>query len=115
MRDEDKREDRRDDRQGERLRKWSRRKIFHPVELRIGGGSRRAHLLDLSAGGALAHCRNPPTTGASLVLVIGGALHTASVVWQDGLRFGLAFRFRLDRAEIDRIVAQATVAVGLTL
>ncbi len=98
-----------------RLRTAPRRKIFHPVELRLGGLSRRAHLLDLSPGGALAHCSDPPAAGASIILVIGGVLHTASVVWQDGLRFGMAFRFRLDTAEIDRIVAQATVAVSLAL
>lgn len=85
------------------LRQWSRRKIFHPVELRLGGLSRRAHLLDLSPGGALAHCSDPPSTGSSLILVVGGMLHSASVVWQNGPRFGVAFRFRLDPAEIDRI------------
>lgn len=102
-----------DKNQVRRLRGEPRRKIFHPVELRAGGPARRAHLLDLSAGGALAHCADPPATGASIILVIGEALHAASVVWRDGLRFGMAFRFDLSAAEIDRVLAQATIPVSV--
>lgn len=102
-----------DSKQVRRLRGAPRRKIFHPVELRAGGNARRAHLLDLSAGGALAHCVDPPAAGVSIILVIGEVAHAASVMWRDGLRFGMAFRFHLSAAEIERVTAQATIPVNV--
>jgi len=37
-----------------------RRKIFQATEMRFGGTRVRVHVLDLSAGGALAHHATPP-------------------------------------------------------
>lgn len=96
------------------MRGRPRQKIFEPVELRIGTDTRRAHLLDLSAGGAQAHCADPPEAGASLILMVGEVPHIASVVWSAGTRFGMAFRFGLSNAEIDRVIGQQSTGLALS-
>lgn len=90
---------------GHPLRAHPRRKVFHPVELRAAGRSSRAHILNLSGGGALAYCADPPCVGTALVFTFGKTTHSASVVWQKGRRFGVAFQFQLSDAAIDQVIA----------
>lgn len=91
------------------LRARPRRKVFQPIQLRDSEGTRRGHLLDLSGSGALAYCTQPPEIGAAVVVTLGSVEHTASVVWRDGRRFGVAFVFRLSDREIERVIDQETV------
>ena len=88
------------------LRARPRLKVFHTVEIRHAGGTVRGHLLDLSGGGALAYCAQPPTVGADILVMLGDRLHSGTVVWRDGRRFGIAFAFRMTDAEIDHVIAQ---------
>jgi hypothetical protein len=86
------------------LRGQPRRKIFQPVDMQAAGQAVRAHLLDLSASGALVHSTTPPAPGTPLRLTIGGAVRTARVVWRDGVRFGIAFALPLDAADVARVL-----------
>lgn len=81
-----------------------RHKIFQPVDMRADGRALRAHLLDLSASGALVHSATAPAPGTPLRLTIGGAERTARVIWCDGVRFGIAFTRPLDEAEVARVL-----------
>ena len=86
------------------LRAKPRLKTFHPVELRDEAGPSRAHLLDLSATGALVHREEPPAPGAVVRIGIAGAPRPAKVVWQDGKRFGVAFTASLRDDEVVQVV-----------
>ena len=79
-----------------------RRKIFQPIEIHAGSRPLRAHLLDLSAGGARVHSVTAPAPGTALRLTIGGSVRAARVVWREGVRFGIAFARPLCDAEIGR-------------
>ncbi len=82
-----------------------RYKLFKPIELSCAGQAIRAHLLDLSSTGALAHAETPPPVGARVRVSAGFPLGTAKVIWANGKRFGIAFNLRLDAAQIDRAIA----------
>jgi len=84
------------------LRARPRLKVFQPVEIYAGVAPLRAHLLDLSVSGALVHSSAAPAPGTPLRLRIGGLVRTARVVWQDGLRFGIAFALPLLETEVER-------------
>lgn len=68
-----------------------RHKLFEPVEIIVDGQSSRAHLLNISATGALVHSATPPATGASVKLKLPGAERLALVVWGEASRFGVSF------------------------
>ncbi len=82
------------------LRRHPRRSIFRPVAVHTGATPLRADLLDLSASGALIHSAEAPPAGTVLRLALGGAMRAARVVWQDGVRFGIAFARPLHDAEL---------------
>ncbi|WP_311268930.1 PilZ domain-containing protein [Sphingobium sp. WCS2017Hpa-17] len=84
---------------GMRPRSAARHKLFEPLAIRHGGLSCRAHMLDLSVGGALLHADHPPPVGAA-VLIEGPELTAgAHIVWTRGKRFGIRFDMPLcDRA-----------------
>jgi len=86
------------------LRGQQRRKVFQPVEIQSGGDVLRAHLLNLSASGALVHSHSAPAPGAPLRLTLDGSVRTARVVWRDGVRFGIAFALPLGEAEVERVL-----------
>ncbi len=86
------------------LRGQPRRKIFQPVDLHAAGRALRAHLLDLSASGALVHSTTAPAPGTPLRLTLDGSVRTARVVWREGVRFGIAFALPLGEAEVARVL-----------
>eukprot|EP01035_Chromulina_nebulosa_P031148 gene31148-41498_t len=77
-----------------------RRSIFKPVAVHAGATALRADLLDLSVSGAMIHGADAPPAGTVLRLALGGAMRGARVVWQDGVRFGIAFARPLRDAEL---------------
>ncbi|MDH7974975.1 PilZ domain-containing protein [Sphingomonas sp. AR_OL41] len=89
-----------DDHDVRNLRGHPRRSIFRPVAIQAGATPLRANLLDLSASGALVHSTDAPPAGTALRLTLGGAMRAARVVWQDGVRFGIAFARPLRDAEL---------------
>ncbi|HUD95712.1 PilZ domain-containing protein [Sphingobium sp.] len=85
-------------------RRAVRLKLFEPVVLRVHGVAERAHLLDLSATGALAHCEQPPYTGDA-VRIEGETLSiTGRVMWVLGKRFGIHFDRTLTDTMVLRVV-----------
>jgi PilZ domain len=91
------------------LRRQPRLKVFQPIEIHVGTTPLRAHLLDLSASGALVHSTTAPATGTPLRLTLGGLVRTARVVWRDGVRFGIAFTVPLCETEVERALAPAVI------
>ena len=57
-----------------RLRETPRLKLFEPTEMDGPGGTVRAHILDLSATGALVHAVRPPCVGEHVQLRVAGIL-----------------------------------------
>lgn len=88
-----------------RLRETPRLKLFEPTELNGPQGRVRAHLLDLSATGALVHAAQPPRPGDHVQVRIAGALRYSRVMWVDDRKFGVAFRLPLASADIDTVLA----------
>ena len=85
-------------------RRATRLKLFEPVLLRVQGEEVRAHLLDLSMTGALAHCDSPPRIGER-VLIEANALGVAGrVMWVRAKRFGVHFDLPLPQITVDRVV-----------
>ncbi|KKW92353.1 MULTISPECIES: PilZ domain-containing protein [Sphingobium] len=68
-----------------------RHKMFEPVALHFGGMAARAHFLDLSCSGALAHCETPPAAGTFLTVEGQGQEASGRVIWANGKRFGIQF------------------------
>lgn len=102
------------------LRGKPRIKLFEPTELRTGLGAARAHLLNLSATGALVHTATPPPPGTTVHLRVGDTTRAARVVWAQGSRIGTAFRVPLADREVDALVsacrahvAQVSARVGV--
>lgn len=87
------------------LRGQPRRKVFQPVDLIVGTAPLRAHLLDVSASGALVHSKDAPAPGSSVRLTIDGLLRMARVVWREGPQFGIAFLVPLRDAEVEHLLA----------
>lgn len=75
-----------------------RHKMFGPVALRFGGTAMRAHFLDLSCSGALAHSEAPPAAGTLLTVEALGQEAAGRVMWRKGKRFGIQFNRPLTQA-----------------
>tara|TARA_R110000868_G_scaffold256565_2_gene513354 strand:- start:144 stop:440 length:297 start_codon:yes stop_codon:yes gene_type:complete len=82
----------------------TRLKLFEPVLLRVQGLPVRAHLLDLSMTGALAHSDNPPQVGDHVVIEASALSVAGRVMWVRAKRFGIHFDFPLPQPTIDRVV-----------
>ena len=74
-----------------------RHKMFGPVALHFGGTEARAHFLDRSCSGALAHCETPPSAGALVMVEAVGVQASGRVMWAEGKRFGIRFSQPLTR------------------
>ena len=85
-------------------RRATRLKLFEPVLLRVQGLPVRAHLLDLSMTGALAHSDNPPQVGDHVVIEASALSVAGRVMWVRAKRFGIHFDFPLPQPTIDRVV-----------
>ena len=86
------------------LRVASRLKVFQPVELHTDKGCVRAHLLNVSATGALVHTPSPPDPGSVVKLTINGGLRAARVVWTDGARLGISFARALLETQVQQLI-----------
>lgn len=91
----------------EQRRHAARRKTFEPVALSFGGIEARAHLLDLSCSGALAHCEKPPAAGSYVSVRAPGFLSSGRVMWAKGKRFGIQFSQPLDQLDVDALIRHA--------
>jgi hypothetical protein len=89
-----------------RLRETPRLKLFEPTEMSGPNGSIRAHILDLSATGALVHAVRPPSVGDHVQLRIAGASRYSRVMWVEDRKFGVAFRLPLAAADIDAVLGR---------
>lgn len=82
----------------------ARRKMFEPVTLCFGGTQLRAHFLDLSCSGALAHCETPPATGYYVNVGARGLETSGRVMWVKGKRFGIQFSQPLTQRDTDTLI-----------
>lgn len=95
------------------LRGKPRLKLFQPTEMRgPDGATRRAHLLDLSATGALVHAADPPAVGGEVALRLSNAPRPGRVMWVDGRRFGVQFRSPLTDAEVEDALSTQAATVA---
>lgn len=95
------------------LRAKPRSKLFQPTELCDAAGAiRRAHLLDLSATGALVHATEPPQPGGMIQLTLGGTPRSCHVMWVEDRRFGVRFRTPLTDAQVADILATQAALVA---
>jgi hypothetical protein len=92
---------------GAKPRIAARHKMFEPVALRLRGTPMRAHILDLSTTGALAHCDHPPQSGDRVWIEAQGVAAVAHVVWVRAKRFGLHFDVPLSEATVQQVVRGA--------
>lgn len=102
------------------MRATPRYKLFQPTEMVSDGQTRRVHLLNVSAGGALIFAAEPPMPGAMLRLECGSHSLEARVAWRTERRFGVAFITPLDEGQVseliaaqDALVAAASRRIGL--
>lgn len=95
------------------LRAAPRYKLFQPTELVLEGGVARAHILNISAGGALIFASNPPAPGAVLGLQCDGQTLRARVAWNKNGRFGVAFLNPLTDHYVSGLVAAQDAAVAV--
>lgn len=94
------------------LRAAPRYKLFQPTEISVAGETRRAHVLNLSAGGALLYAMDPPASGTKVLVLCGGRLLSARVAWREDRRFGLVFLTPLANAEISKVVAAQNALIS---
>jgi hypothetical protein len=95
----------------EQRRSAARHKLFEPVTMEVHGMPFRAHLLDLSCSGALAHAEMPPLPGGRLVTMLSGFAMRGRVIWVRGKRFGLRFDHCLSGAMVDRLIGMGDPAL----
>ena len=89
----------------QRLRARPRLKLFEPTVMRDGAHEAKIHLLDLSATGALAHAAIPPRASARVLVTLGTENRTATVIWVEGHRFGIAFTVPLTDHQVAATIA----------
>jgi hypothetical protein len=90
---------------GAHLRSTPRYKLFQPSEMSTEGATRRVHLLNLSAGGALIYASEPPPPGTTLRLYCAARFVAARVAWRDERRFGVAFITPLADTVVSEVIA----------
>jgi hypothetical protein len=88
-------------------RATARHKLFEPVSMRVDGLPVRAHLLDLSRSGALAHADTMVLSGSRVELEGIGILTPARIIWVRDRRFGLRFDNWLSETLVAMIVEGA--------
>lgn len=84
-------------------------KTFIPSALHSDGASRRCHILNLSAAGALLHVGITPRVHGSIELEIAGDLVAGSVVWERAARLGIRFDRSISHDHIDRCLNHVTI------
>lgn len=84
-----------------------RRKMFEPVALTWGDVEVRAHFLDLSISGALAHSETPPVVGRYISIEALGLRASGRVMWVKAKRFGIQFSEPLAQEDMDLLIGPA--------
>jgi hypothetical protein len=79
----------------------TRHKVFLLGTIVHDGRIERAHVLDISHGGAKLHCAAPPPPGARIELAIGDFHVRAEVRWVTQQRLGIRFDHRLSLRALD--------------
>lgn len=85
-------------------RRVVRHKMFGPVALLFRGQTVRAHFLDLSCAGALAHSEMPPGVGTFLRIEAADLLASGRVIWTMGKRFGIQFSEPLAESTMQALI-----------
>jgi hypothetical protein len=75
------------------------------------GAPFRAHLLDISCSGALAHADTPPLPDARLRIDVMGFSLAARVMWVNAKRFGIRFDALLSDDQLDRLLDATDIVV----
>lgn len=103
-----------------RMRAAPRTKLFQPTEMTAGAEAKRAHLLDVSTGGAQVHAAEPPPLGSTVRIMCGGDARLGRVVWRHGRRFGAVFLTPLSDAQVSalldeqrRVIEEASRRIGV--
>jgi PilZ domain len=86
-------------------RKSKRFRVFQQATLIDGRGSRRVHILDLSATGLRAHAEKPPQPGQLFTLQFRGTSVIARAIWSAGADFGVEFVTPLDEQALDKNIS----------
>jgi hypothetical protein len=94
------------------LRATPRYKIFKPTEIMLRGVAARAHILNLSAGGALVFASDPPSPGEILSLRCGNHALSAQVAWKNENRVGVVFLSPLTETHVREFIAAQDAAVA---
>lgn len=87
-----------------RLRGKPRFKMFQPIRVMCNGAQLRAHLLDLSATGALIHSTALLEPGAAIVVELGSWSRAARVEWRRDDKAGIRFVQGMADAEVKHLV-----------
>lgn len=85
-------------------RRTARHKLFEPIALSVRGQAIRAHLLDLSSTGALAHSETPPPLNAFVTINASGVTAMGRVMWISSKRFGVQFSEPLSETMMNALI-----------
>lgn len=88
----------------DRPRSAPRHKVFIPTEIILSTGEMRAHLINVSLSGALAHAVPAPACDELIQVAMCGTQVAARVRWVDGPRFGLSFALPLSPALLKQVL-----------
>lgn len=80
-----------------------RRKTFELVGLQLDAVCHRAHMLNLSAGGACVHARCTLRVWQTVTVTVRGRVLPGRISWIAGDRCGVRFTTALSAAEVDAI------------
>lgn len=80
-----------------------RRKVFQPAALRVGAAPVKAHVLDISLGGARLHCAARCAPGAAVEVSACAVTVRGRIMWRVGDRLGIRFDRLLGDGEIDSL------------
>lgn len=81
-----------------------RRKTFCPVTIEVGDTRQRAHMLNLSEGGACLHVRGSLRVWSGVGVELDGQLVPARVSWAAGDRCGVRFLQPLTPAAVEALL-----------
>lgn len=81
----------------------ARRKTFEPIVLDLAGTKVRAHMLNLSTGGACLHSRCTLRAWQTVSIEVRGRVVRGRVSWIAGERCGVRFVQPLTASEVDAI------------
>jgi hypothetical protein len=97
---------------GAHQRAAPRYKLFQPTEIVHADKSQRAHLLNLSTGGALVHASEVQTKASRLLIRCGDKRVGAKVMWVSDKRFGVAFDIPLSEEQVASLIAEQAAVVA---